>query len=106
MNKKRLGRPENPDVEISAVVKARELCFEEVPEMEVSFPGRPERESVSETERENLPDEVRPGVTYRDSKVRLRIASALVEEDPELRGREKGGSKKQVRKTERGGRSD
>lgn len=86
MTRKRPDKPENPDVEISAVVKARELRFEEVPDNEVRFPGHPERESVSGTERENLPDEVEPGVTYRDPKVRLRIASALVEEDPELRG--------------------
>ena len=86
MTEKRPDKPENPDVEISAVVEARELYFEEVPETGVRFPGYPERESVSGTERENLPDEVEPGVTYRDPKVRLRIASALVEEDPELRG--------------------
>lgn len=86
MTRKRPDKPENPDVEISAVVKARELRFEEVPDNEVRFPGHPERESVSGTERENLPDAVEPGVTYRDPKVRLRIASALVEEDPELRG--------------------
>ncbi len=84
--KKRLDKPENPDIEISAVVKARELRFEEVPETEVRFPGHPERESVSGTERENLPEEVEPGVTYRNPKVRMRIASALVAGDPELRG--------------------
>jgi len=86
VTKKPPDRPENPDVEISAVVKAREFCFEEVPETKVRFPGHPEREAVRGTERENLPEEVEPGVTYRDPKVRLRIASALVEEDPELRG--------------------
>ena len=86
MTRKRPDRPENPDVEISAVVKARELRFEEVPETEARFSGHPERESVRGTERENLPDKVQPGVTYRDPKIRLRIASALVEEDPELRG--------------------
>ena len=84
--KKRLDKPENPDIEISAVVKARELRFEEVPESEVRFPGHPERESVSGTERENLPEEVEPGVTYRNPKVRLRIVSALAEEDPEPQG--------------------
>ena len=86
MKKERLDKPENPDIEISAVVKARELRFEEVPETDVRFPGHPERESVWESERENLPDEVEPGVTYRNPRVRLRIASALVEEDPELQG--------------------
>jgi hypothetical protein len=85
--KKRLDRLEDPDIELTADVKARELRFEEVPETEVRFPGHPERESVSGTERDNLPEEVEPGVTYRNSRVRLRIASALADVDPELRGR-------------------
>ncbi len=79
MSNKRLERP---DIEITAYVKARELRFEEAPKTEVGFPGYPERESVSGTERENLPDEVEPGVTYRNPEVRLRIATALT--GPEL----------------------
>lgn len=75
--KKRLDSLENPDVEISARVKSRELRFEAVPETRTTFWGSPGRESVSGTERENLPDEVQSGVTYRDSGVRLRIASQL-----------------------------
>jgi hypothetical protein len=82
---KRLDRPENPDIELTADVKARELRFEEVPETEVRFPGDPERDSVSETEREGVPEEVEPGVTYRNPRIRLQIASALT--DPELRER-------------------
>jgi len=62
-------RPHNPDIELTADVKARELRFEEVPKTEVRFPGHPERE--------NLPEEVEPRVTYRNSRVRLRIASAV-----------------------------
>jgi hypothetical protein len=69
--------PHKPDIELTADVKARELRFEEVPETEVRFPGHPERESASGTERENLPEEVEPGVTYRNPRVRLRIATAL-----------------------------
>ena len=84
MTKGRPRKPENPDVEISATVKARELHFERVPETEVRFTGRPERESASGTDRVNLPDEVEPGVTYRDPEIRLRIASALVKASPEL----------------------
>ncbi len=81
MSKERLERP---DIEITADVKARELRFEEAPKTEVRFPGHPERESASETERENLPDEVEPGVTYSNPKVRLRIATGL--DDPGLPG--------------------
>ncbi|QIN79805.1 hypothetical protein GBA65_16130 [Rubrobacter marinus] len=75
--KKRLDRIENPDVEISARVKARKLRFEEVPETSTRALGSPGREFVSGTERENLPDEVTSGVTYRNSRVRLRIAGKL-----------------------------
>ena len=88
--KKRLDSLENPDVEISARVKSRKLRFEEVPETETRFWGSPGRRSVSGTERENLPDEVESGVTYRDPGVRLRIASELTrgEFGPEERQKE------------------
>lgn len=78
-NKKPLDSVKNPDIEISARVKSRELRFEEVPETATRFWGDPERESVSGTERENLPDEVQSGVTYHNSSVRLRIASGLTQ---------------------------
>lgn len=71
-----------PDIEISAGAKTRELRFEKVPETEVKFRGNPERESVSGTERENLPESVERGVTYRDAGVRLRIASEVVWKEP------------------------
>lgn len=77
--KKRLDRLENPDIEFTATVKARELRFERVPENEVRFRGSPGRESVSGTERENLPEEVEEGVTYHDARVRLRIASKVTD---------------------------
>lgn len=85
MTKGRPDKPENPDIEFTADVKAKWLRFEEVPETEVRFTGEPGHESASGTDRENLPDEVQPDVTYRDPKVRLRIASALARDDPELR---------------------
>jgi hypothetical protein len=71
-------RPDNPDIELTAEVKARELRFEEVPETEVHPPAQ--------TERENLPEEVEPGVTYRNPRVRLRIASALVDAEGDPQG--------------------
>ena len=66
-----------PDVELTAEVKSRELRFEEVPETKVRFPGYREGETVSETERENLPEEVEEGVTYRNSRIRYRGAAQL-----------------------------
>ena len=59
-----------PDVEIAATVRADELRFECKPEVVVHAP-----ESVSA--RENLPDEVEPGVTYRDIAVSWRVAARL-----------------------------
>ena len=73
---------ERPDVELTAEVKSRVLRFDKVPETEVSFPGYSDDESVSGTERENLPEEVEAGVTYRDARVRLRSAAQLPVPDP------------------------
>jgi hypothetical protein len=74
---------ETPDIEFTANVRAREMRFDEVPETEVSFRGQPERASVSGTERENLPEKVRRGVTYRNFSLRLRIATELIETEPD-----------------------
>jgi hypothetical protein len=83
VKEKRLEALENPAIDFTANVKARELHFDEVPETEVRFWGHPERASVSGTERKNLPDEVRPGVTYRNLSVRLRIATELIDTEPD-----------------------
>jgi hypothetical protein len=89
--KKRLDSPENPDIEIWATVECRELRFTRVPETRTSFWGYPERESVSGTERGNLPDEVESGVIYRNAGVRLRIASGLTGRGSVPAGRPKEG---------------
>ena len=89
--KKRLDSPENPDVEFWATVECRELRFTKVPKTRTSFWGYPERESVSGTERENLPDEVESGVIYRNSGVRFRIASGLTGRGSVPAGRPKEG---------------
>lgn len=82
MGEKRSNVSGTPDIEISAGVKARKLRFERVPETEVKFRGKPKRESVSETERENLPESVERDVTYHDAEVRLRIASEVARKEP------------------------
>ena len=80
-----------PDVELTADVKSRELRFEKVPETEVRFPGYPEDETVSGTERKNLPGEVEEDVTYRDSRIRLRSAGSLIgDESTPGEGRKEG----------------
>jgi hypothetical protein len=65
------------EIEAGATVKAKKLRFESVPETEVRFPGSDEERSGSHTERENLPEEVEPGVTYRDVKVRWEAGAAV-----------------------------
>jgi hypothetical protein len=84
MKREGTGRPANPDIAFAASIKMRELRFEEVPDPEVRFRGNIERNSVWESKRENLPDEVQEGVVYRNSKVRLRIASEIVNNEPDL----------------------
>jgi hypothetical protein len=69
--------PDRPDVEIGAVVKAKRLRFKRVPDTEVRFPGEAGSETSSGTERENLPDQVEPGVDYRDVRVRWRAAARI-----------------------------
>jgi hypothetical protein len=85
-----------PDIEIGAAVRARRLRFRRKPEVDVEFEGGTrihsderiedvELESDSHSERRNLPDEVEPGVTYRDVKVRWGAAARIREEkDPRI----------------------
>jgi hypothetical protein len=77
---------ENADVEIGASVKAKRLRFREKPKAnvelhgEVRVPDGPgELQTTSGSERRNLPEEVEPGVTYRDVRVRWRAAARLDE---------------------------
>jgi hypothetical protein len=70
-----------PDVEMKFSVRAEELRFECKPDVDVvAFADAPATAEL-ESERENLPDEVEPGVTYRDIAVRWRAAARLGEPD-------------------------
>jgi hypothetical protein len=73
------GAPD--DLSITAHVTARELRFDKVPNPKVEFTGRPRRDTAWESERENLPQQVRPGVTYRDIGITLRITSVFADID-------------------------
>jgi hypothetical protein len=66
------GRPF--DVEIGARASARRVRFTETPDTEVRFRGRSDS-SESRTARENLPEEVEPGVTYRDVRIAWRAGA-------------------------------
>ena len=82
MKKEGTGEPQNPDIALDADVRMRELSFDRAPNPEVRFRGNTRRNSVWGSRRENLPDEVREGVVYRNAGVRLRIATEMVSADP------------------------
>ena len=70
-----------PDVEIAAAMRAAEVRFEVKPQVRVvAYADSP---AVAETDaaRHGLPDEVAPGVTYRDVAAHWRVAVWL--RDPE-----------------------
>ena len=81
MSKHKQRSQDSPaDVEIGAAARARRLRFRSKPKTEVRTYARTwvrpqtgleeiEGEASSEGERRNLPDEVEPGVTYRDVEV-------------------------------------
>lgn len=73
-----LSPDEIADIDVSTTVNARWLRFGVVPETDVSFEGYPAERSSSRTERENLPDEVEPGVPYRNVRVTWRARSRIV----------------------------
>jgi len=66
-----------PDVEIAAAVRADEVRFECKPEVHVAAYADSPACAESVSERENLPDELEPGVTYRNFAVRWRLAARL-----------------------------
>lgn len=74
------GPPPRPDLAIGAIARAKKLRFRRKPKVEVRYTGESrvrtderieklEHEAGSLSERRNLPDEVEPGVTYRDVEV-------------------------------------
>jgi hypothetical protein len=70
-----------PDLSITARVTADSLRFEKVPDPKVEFTGKPRRDTVWKSERENLPQQVQPGVTYRNIGITLRITSVFADID-------------------------
>jgi hypothetical protein len=78
---RRKARDESPpDIEIGARATAKRLRFRRKPQTKVDFDGgtrvrkddrieEVELETDSKTERRNLPEEVEPGVTYRNVEV-------------------------------------
>lgn len=77
-------KPKKPDVDVSTKVAAKEMRFGTVPEVRVWFDGEPGQVSQIWSERENLPEEIEPEITYRDFEVRWSTAARIVHPtDPE-----------------------
>jgi hypothetical protein len=88
VRKKHPDRIDAPAVDVQADVKAKAVRLSEGPEANVEVRGesvdrtrddQPEVEGGSATEHENLPDEVEPGVTYRDVRVRWHAAAKITD---------------------------
>jgi hypothetical protein len=74
-----MGR--EPDVEMSFAVRAEELRFACKPHVDVAAFADSPATAESQSERENLPDEIEPGATYRNVAVRWRAAAWLGDPD-------------------------
>jgi hypothetical protein len=70
-----------PDVEIAATARADEVRFACKPVVGVRAYADAPATAESVSERENLPDELQPGITYRNVSVRWRLAARL--DDPD-----------------------
>jgi hypothetical protein len=68
-----------PDVEMAAAVRAAEVRFECKPEIRVSAHANTAAVAEKVCERENLPDELEPGITYRNFAIRWRLAARLAD---------------------------
>ncbi len=88
------GPPPRPDVAIGARARAKKLRFRRKPKTEVRYTGESrvrteegieelDHEAGSYSERRNLPDEVEPGVTYRDVEVGWVAGARIVKPDRE-----------------------
>ena len=67
------------DILILVNLTAKELKFDTVPTATVEFPGTRHRSTIWVTQRQNLPDKVEPGVTYRNIGIQLRISSRFAD---------------------------
>jgi len=70
-----------PDLEIAVSARADEVRFECKPQVRVRAYSNVPATAESISERDNLPDEVQSGVTYRDISVRWRASVRL--DDPD-----------------------
>lgn len=79
-NNASLPNAESADISITSNVTASELRFQVVPNVKIEFLGTPNRYRGWQTEKQNLPNPIEPGVTYRDIGIRLQINSLFSSE--------------------------
>ncbi len=68
------------DVEVDARIAADEVRYLEKPQTRIRVTGTPKTRRHEFTKRENLPDRVEPGQTYRNVRVRRRVGGGLANE--------------------------
>ncbi|HUN35556.1 MAG TPA: hypothetical protein VMU95_26455 [Trebonia sp.] len=78
--------PEQPDVEIRASVKARELTFNKPPRTHVETCAELSGESGSANSCRNLPDQVETGVPYQDVEADFTAGAKLNETEARAQG--------------------
>jgi hypothetical protein len=71
----------SPAILFRATVTADELRFGTVPDSSVEFTGDADARSSSGSVRAGVPDEARPGTTYRDVRIDYAIAAKLAPPD-------------------------
>jgi hypothetical protein len=64
------------NISFRARVRADEIRFDDVPDTDVSFSGRPDYESVSTSQRTNIPNKVEK-TTYNDVDIDYTLACEL-----------------------------
>jgi hypothetical protein len=75
--------PDEPDVEISASAKARELTFNKPPQTRVETFAEPSGQSGSASARRNLPDQVEADVPYQNVEVDYKAGAKLPDTEPQ-----------------------
>lgn len=66
-----------PDISLTAEAKVQRLHFDRAPDTGTQFWGQKERKTESGTVRQNLPEESKRGVVYRDVYIRLKTVAEI-----------------------------
>ena len=73
-----------PDFDLSISTRMQSVRFDVVPEVDVRWEGTGDHRGQTWEERENLPEQLEPGVTYEDAVVRW-YASGHVGDQAEIK---------------------